>query len=122
MTYIASSFQTPIHLKSFPNIDQYLMDSLVKFQLQPTIGFGVMLNSVKLDGRKFDTKIRIQPCLGRITKLNRIIIDGGSCSNVASETLVKKLNIKLTLYLELRFLIVQPIEAISRRRRSFKGK
>ena len=64
----------------------------------------------------FHTRCHIQ------NKVCRMIIDGGKCANIASETLVKKLNIKLTLYLELRFLIVQPIEAISWRRRSFKGK
>jgi hypothetical protein len=37
------------------------------------VGFGVMLNRVKLDGRTFYAKIRIWPCLSRITKLNRII-------------------------------------------------
>jgi hypothetical protein len=40
--------------------------------LNPTVGFGVMLNRVKLDNKEFYTKIRIWPCLDRITKLNHI--------------------------------------------------
>jgi hypothetical protein len=48
-----------IHLKLYPNIDQYFLDLQVKFQLDPTVGFGVMLKSVKLDSRKFYDKIQI---------------------------------------------------------------
>jgi hypothetical protein len=46
-----------MHLKLYPNIDQYLQNLRVKFQLDPTVGFGVMLNNVKLDNRKFYAKI-----------------------------------------------------------------
>jgi hypothetical protein len=35
------------------------LNPLVKFQLDPMVRFGIMLNSVKLDGRKVYTKIRI---------------------------------------------------------------
>ena len=38
---------------------KYLWNLLVKFQLDPTVGFEVMLNSIKLDGRKFYVKIQI---------------------------------------------------------------
>jgi hypothetical protein len=55
------------------NIDKYLWNLLVKFQLTPTIKFEVMFNSVKLDGRNFYTKIRIWLYLGCITRLNHII-------------------------------------------------
>jgi hypothetical protein len=41
------------------NIDKYLWNLLVKFQLNPTVEFEVMLNHVKLDGKTFYTKIRI---------------------------------------------------------------
>jgi hypothetical protein len=68
-------FWTLIHLKIYPNIDKYLWNLLVKFQLDPTVEFGVMLNRIKLDGRNFYTKIQIWPCFGRITRLNRIIYD-----------------------------------------------
>jgi hypothetical protein len=51
---------------------KYLWNLLVKFQLDPMVGFEVMLNSIKLDGRKFYVKIQIWPCFGRITRLNRI--------------------------------------------------
>jgi hypothetical protein len=40
--------------------------------LNPTVGFGVMLNRVKLDSKEFYTKIWIWPCFDRITKLNHI--------------------------------------------------
>jgi len=63
------SSQTMIHLKLYPNIDQYFLDLQVKFQLDPTVGFGVMLKSVKLDSRKFYDKIQIWPCLDRIKDL-----------------------------------------------------
>ena len=43
----------------YPNIDKYLLNLLVNFQLDPTVEFGVILNSVKLDGRNFYTKIQI---------------------------------------------------------------
>ena len=36
------------------------MNPLVKFQLDPIVRFGIMLNSVKLDGRKVYAKIRIR--------------------------------------------------------------
>jgi hypothetical protein len=39
------------------NIEKYLWNLLVKFQLDPTVEFEVMLNSVKLNGRKFYAKI-----------------------------------------------------------------
>ena len=61
-----------ILLKMYPYIDKHLWNLLVKFQLDPTIGFEVMLNSVKLNGRKVYAKIWIWPCLVRITRLNRI--------------------------------------------------
>jgi hypothetical protein len=57
----------------YSNIYKYLWNLLVKFQLDPTVGFEIMLNSVKLNGRNFYAKIRIWPCLVRITRLNRII-------------------------------------------------
>jgi hypothetical protein len=38
---------------------KYLWNLLVKFQLDPMVGFGVMLNSIKLDGKKFYVKIQI---------------------------------------------------------------
>jgi Holliday junction resolvasome RuvABC ATP-dependent DNA helicase subunit len=42
--------------KMNPNIDKHLWNLLVKFQLDPTVGFEVMRNSVKLNGRKFYAK------------------------------------------------------------------
>ena len=69
-----SPFRTWIHLKIYPNTDKYLRNLMVKFQLDPMVGFEVMLNSVKLNGRKSYAKIRIWPCLGRITRLNRITL------------------------------------------------
>ena len=56
LTYITSLCRNPIHLTFYPNIDKYLWNLLVKFQLDPTVEFGVMFNSVKLDGRKFTSK------------------------------------------------------------------
>jgi hypothetical protein len=41
----------------YPNIDKYLWNCLEKFKLNPMVGFGVMFNSVKIDGRKFYAKI-----------------------------------------------------------------
>jgi hypothetical protein len=38
-------------------IEKYLWNLLVKFQLDPTVEFEVMINSIKLDGRKFYSKI-----------------------------------------------------------------
>jgi hypothetical protein len=38
------------------NIDKYLWNLLVKFQLNPTVEFEVMLNRVKLNGRNFTPK------------------------------------------------------------------
>jgi len=70
LTHIASPSRIAIHLKSYPNIDQYLWKLLVKFQLDPTVGFGVILNNVKLDGKNFYAKIWILACF---TRLNRII-------------------------------------------------
>jgi hypothetical protein len=70
-----------LYRKFFPNSDspghlpqhkQIPIESLVKFQLDPTVGFRVMLNIIKLDGRKVYAKIRIWPFSGRITRLNRI--------------------------------------------------
>jgi len=69
-----SPFRTWIHLKIYPNTDKYLWNLMVKFQLDLMVGFEVMLNSVKLNGRKSYAKIRIWPCLGRITRLNRITL------------------------------------------------
>jgi hypothetical protein len=69
-----SPFRTWIHLKIYPNTDKYLRNLMVKFQLDPMVGFEVMLNSVKLNGRKSYAKIRIWPCLGCITRLNRITL------------------------------------------------
>jgi len=43
----------------YPNIDKYLWNLVVTFQLDPTVGFDVMLNSVKLDSRTIYAKIRI---------------------------------------------------------------
>jgi hypothetical protein len=43
----------------YPNIDKYLWNLMVKFQLDPMVGFEVMLNSIKLNGRKSYAKIRI---------------------------------------------------------------
>jgi hypothetical protein len=44
----------------YPNIDKYLWNLVVTFQLDPMIGgFDVMLNSVKLDSRTIYAKIRI---------------------------------------------------------------
>jgi len=40
----------------YPNIDKQLWNLLVKFQLDPTVGFEVMLNSVKLNGINFYAK------------------------------------------------------------------
>jgi hypothetical protein len=57
LTYVASPVQTPIHLTMYPNIDKYLWNCLEKFKLNPMVGFGVMFNSVKIDGRKFYAKI-----------------------------------------------------------------
>jgi hypothetical protein len=56
----------------YPKIDKHLWNLLVKFQLDPTVGFKVMLNSVKLNGINFYAKIRIWPYLVCITRLNRI--------------------------------------------------
>ena len=58
--------------KIYPNIYKHLWNVLVKFQLDPTVRFEVMLNSVNLNGRNVYAKIWIWPCLGRITRLNRI--------------------------------------------------
>ena len=69
-----SPFRTWIHLKIYPNTDKYLRNLMVKFQLDPMVGFEVMLNSVKLNGRKSYAKIWIWPCLSRITRLNRITL------------------------------------------------
>jgi hypothetical protein len=63
LTYIASLFQTPIHLKLYPNIENYILNLLEKFQLYPIVWFGVMFNSVKLDSKKFYAEIRIWPFL-----------------------------------------------------------
>jgi hypothetical protein len=41
----------------FPKIYKYLWNIMVKFQLDPTVGFEVMLNSIKLNGRKSYAKI-----------------------------------------------------------------
>jgi len=57
----------------YPNRDKHLWNLLVKFQLNLTVGFEVMLNSVQLNGRNFYAKIWIWPCLVRITRLDRII-------------------------------------------------
>jgi hypothetical protein len=46
-------------MKMCPNIDKYLWNLMVKFQLDPTVGFEVMLNSVKLNGKNSYAKIRI---------------------------------------------------------------
>jgi hypothetical protein len=46
-----------ILLKMYPNIEKHLWNLLVKFQLDPTVGFEVMLNSVKLNGRNLYAKI-----------------------------------------------------------------
>jgi hypothetical protein len=40
----------------YPNIGKHLWNLLVKFQLNPTVVFEVMLNSVKLNGRNFTPK------------------------------------------------------------------
>jgi hypothetical protein len=56
-----------IHLKLYPNIDQYLWNLRIKFQLDSTVGFGVVLNSEKLDNIKFYAKIR--PYLDRIINI-----------------------------------------------------
>jgi hypothetical protein len=69
-----------LYCNSFSNVDspenvpQHRQTPLeVKLQLNPTVRFDVMLNSVKLNGRKFYAKIWIWPYLIRITRLNRII-------------------------------------------------
>jgi hypothetical protein len=59
--------RTLIHLKLYPNIDQYLWNLRIKFQLDSTVGFGVVLNSEKLDNIKFYAKIR--PYLDRIINI-----------------------------------------------------
>jgi len=59
LTYITSPFRMWIHMKMCPNIDKYLWNLMVKFQLDPTVGFEVMLNSVKLNGKNSYAKIRI---------------------------------------------------------------
>jgi hypothetical protein len=61
-----TSSQNPIHLKFYPNIEKYIWNLQVKFQLDPKVWFRVMINNIKLDGRKFYAKIRIWPCLDRI--------------------------------------------------------
>jgi hypothetical protein len=43
----------------YPNIDKKLWNLLVKFQLDPTVEIEVILNGVKLNGRKFYAKTRI---------------------------------------------------------------
>jgi hypothetical protein len=83
LTYIASPLRKWIHLTIYPNIDKYLWNHLVTFQLDPTVEFEVMLNSVKLDGRNFYVKIRIWLCLDRITRINRIgWRHGVGCSSI----------------------------------------
>jgi hypothetical protein len=47
LTYFASAFQTPIYLTIYSYIEKYLWNPLVNFQLNPTVTFGVMLNSVE---------------------------------------------------------------------------
>jgi hypothetical protein len=54
---MANPYQALIHLKVYPKIEKYLWKFLVNFQLDTTVGFGVILNRVKLDGRKFYAKI-----------------------------------------------------------------
>ena len=56
----------------YPNIDKYCWNLIIKFQLDPVVGFEVMLNSVKLNVRNSYAKIWIWPCLGCITRLNHI--------------------------------------------------
>jgi hypothetical protein len=50
-----------ILLKMYPNIYKHLWNLLVKFQLNPTVGFKVMLNSVKLNRRNFYAKSESDP-------------------------------------------------------------
>jgi hypothetical protein len=47
LTYFASAFQTPIYLTIYSYIEKYLWNPLVNFQLNSTVTFGVMLNSVE---------------------------------------------------------------------------
>jgi deoxyadenosine/deoxycytidine kinase len=37
LTYIATPSQNPIHLKFYPNIEKYIWNLQVKFQLNPTV-------------------------------------------------------------------------------------
>jgi hypothetical protein len=65
MIYIASPSRTPIHLKAYPNMEKYIWNLLVKFQLDSRCD----LELCSIDGRKFYTKIRIWPYLNHITYL-----------------------------------------------------
>jgi hypothetical protein len=51
-------------------MDHYLWNLLGMFQLDPTVGFRVMLNNVRLDGRNFTPKPKYYLVWVEIKRLN----------------------------------------------------